>query len=136
MKVSKELKRELIGQLSKKYFNIDLEDFAEWRTGKSEGENTLQAYLNERNPQTNGFKTIPRERLNEFFKRVTPEELADSIDDIVFTYSELISEAVFQFNASEIQKVRTPETTTFWHLQQLSKILRTAEPQENENSSL
>lgn len=135
MKVSKELKRELIGQLSKKYFDIDLNDFAEWRTDKPEGENTLQAYLNERNPQTNGSKTIPREQLNEFFKRVTPEELADSIDDIVFTYSELISEVVFQFNADELQKVRTPETTTFWHLQQLSKILRTAEPQAKGNLS-
>ena len=135
MKVSKELKRELIGQLSKKYFDIDLNDFAEWRTDKPEGENSLQEYLNERNPQTKESKTIPRERLNEFFRQITPEELADSIDDIVFTYSELISEVVFQFNADELQKVRTPETTTFWHLQQLSKILRTAEPQAKGNLS-
>lgn len=135
MNVSKELKRELISQLSKKYFDIDLNDFAQWRKDKPEDENNLQEYLNERNPQTNVSKTIPRERLNEFFRQIPPEELADSIDDIVFTYSELISEVVFQFNADELQKVRTPETTTFWHLQQLSKILRTAEPQAKGNLS-
>ena len=73
------------------------------------------------------YLNILQSEIEALFNSIEAEELADSIDNLVYCYSELLSAFILYDEGENVDKIRTPERNTLFNCQVLSRIIRIAE---------
>lgn len=74
------------------------------------------------------FKTIPQGKIDELFADVRPDDLAASIDNLVYCYSDILSKFALYADCSHIGKLLFPDETTISRCLRISDFLKTAVP--------
>lgn len=74
------------------------------------------------------FKTIPQGKIDDLFSDVRPEDLAASIDNLVYCYSDILSKFAMYADCKHVGKLLFPDESTISRCLRISDFLKTAEP--------